>query len=122
MVGEAMKGGRLLAEVFQGRGYMVHPPPSSSQPLTPVASFITAIQLGTPKAMQAFCKAVQQKSPVGSYVLPIPGLDPSSLPPPPLEVGGGDTPKGSNLEVNVIYSRHPPSRSYVCLRCHQKHH
>jgi len=71
-----MKGGRLLAEVFQRRGYTVQPPPCNGQTHTPVASFITAIRLGNPAAMQAFCKAVQQKSPVGSYVMPIPGAAP----------------------------------------------
>ena len=73
MVGEALKGGRLLAEVFTRRGYPVHPAPNPSQTATPIPSFITAIQLGSSEKMQAFCRAVQRKSPVGSYVLPVPG-------------------------------------------------
>lgn len=68
-----MKGGRLLAEVFRNRGYSVYPAPDEAHSKVPVASFITAIQLGCPQAMQIFCQAVQQNSPVGSYVLPVPG-------------------------------------------------
>ena len=69
MVGEAMKGGQLIAYIFSARGYKVHPISDKFLP-----SFITAVELGSPEAMQAFCTAVQTASPVGSYVLPVPGL------------------------------------------------
>lgn len=72
-----MKGGRLLAEIFDKRGYTVYPAPAALQKDIPVPSFITAIQLGSSEKMQAFCRAVQSKSPVGSYVLPVPGALPS---------------------------------------------
>lgn len=74
MVGEALKGGRLLAQVFANRGYQVHPSPDPSETQTPIPSFITAIQLGSPELMQAFCRAVQRNSPVGAYVMPVPGM------------------------------------------------
>jgi cystathionine beta-lyase family protein involved in aluminum resistance len=68
-VGEALKGGRLIARVMASAGFRVVPlDPSRERP-----SFITAIELGSAAAMQAFCTAVQQNSPVGSYILPEPG-------------------------------------------------
>ena len=71
-VGEALKSGRLIAEVFSSRGYTVIPAPGNSGPL----SFITAIKMQTPEAMLDFCKIVQRNSPIGSYVRPEFGVTP----------------------------------------------
>ena len=68
-VGEALKGGRLIAEVFTSQGYNVIPAAGPSDPW----SFITAVEMKSPEAMIAFCRAVQQCCPVGSYVQPVPG-------------------------------------------------
>ena len=70
MVGEALKGGRLAAAVLAADGYRVVPPPGPSTPW----SFITAVELGSRERMAAFCTAVQQCCPVGSYIRPIPGV------------------------------------------------
>ena len=69
MVGEALKGGRLVASVMAAEGFDVVPPPG------PVAThaFITAVQLGSRERMLTFCRAVQRCSPVGSYIQPEPG-------------------------------------------------
>lgn len=69
MVGEALKGGRLIARVMNQEGYKVHTP--SGAPACP--SFITAVEVGSRDRMIAFCKAVQRASPVGSYIEPTPG-------------------------------------------------
>lgn len=70
MVGEALKGGRLIAEVMSRAGYPCTPKPG----LPTTHSFITAVHLGSPAKMTAFCRAVQACCPVGSYIQPIPGL------------------------------------------------
>ena len=67
MVGEAMKGNHLTAYVFDKLGYEVNP-----APLAPRRDVIQAIKLGDPKKIIAFCKAIQQWSPIGSYLEPIP--------------------------------------------------
>ena len=67
MVGEAMKGNHLTAYVFDKLGYEVNP-----APLVPRRDVIQAIKLGDPKKVIAFCKAIQQWSPIGSYLEPIP--------------------------------------------------
>ena len=69
MVGEALKGGRLIAKVMEVEGYRVHLP--TSMPASP--SFITPVEVGSRDRMVAFCKAVQRASPVGSYIEPTPG-------------------------------------------------
>lgn len=69
MVGEALKGGRLIAEVMSRAGY----PCTPMQGLPTTHSFITAVHLGSPAKMTAFCRAVQRCCPVGSYIQPIPG-------------------------------------------------
>ena len=67
MVREALKGNHLTAYVFQQLGYPVNP-----QPMAPRRDVIQAIQLGSPEKLIAFCRAIQQHSPVGSYLDPVP--------------------------------------------------
>ncbi len=67
MVGEAMKGNHLTAYVFNQLGYPVNP-----APFAPRRDVIQAIKLGSPQKLIAFCRAIQQNSPVGSYLDPVP--------------------------------------------------
>ena len=67
MVGEAMKGNHLTAYVFDKLGYPVNP-----LPLEKRRDVIQAIRLGSPEKLIAFCRAIQQYSPVGSYLDPVP--------------------------------------------------
>jgi len=67
--GESLKGGRLVAEVLSREGFSVYPAPGMRETF----SMITAIHLGSREGMEAFCKAVQRMSPVGSYIEPVPG-------------------------------------------------
>ncbi|MBW4507129.1 MAG: methionine gamma-lyase family protein [Scytonematopsis contorta HA4267-MV1] len=67
MVGEAIKGTYLTGYVFDKLGYPVNPPA-----LAPRRDIIQAIKLGSPQKLIAFCKAIQQNSPIGSYLDPIP--------------------------------------------------
>lgn len=67
MVGEAMKGNHLTAYVFDQLGYPVNP-----LPMAPRRDVIQAVKLGAPQKLIAFCRAIQQHSPVGSYLDPVP--------------------------------------------------
>jgi cystathionine beta-lyase family protein involved in aluminum resistance len=67
MVGEAMKGNHLTAYIFDQLGYPVNP-----TPFAPRRDVIQAIKLGSPQKLIAFCRAIQQNSPVGSYLDPVP--------------------------------------------------
>ncbi|XP_075091717.1 uncharacterized protein LOC107775178 isoform X4 [Nicotiana tabacum] len=68
MVGEAIKGSFLIAEVMAARGYKV-------QPLCRVKRHDTvqAVQLGSRERLLSFCEAVQRSSPVSSFIRPVAG-------------------------------------------------
>ncbi|PSB14615.1 aluminum resistance family protein [Phormidesmis priestleyi ULC007] len=68
MVGEAIKGNHLTAYVFEQLGYPVNP-----LPMSPRSDVIQAIKLGSPEKIIAFCRAIQNHSPIGSYLDPVPG-------------------------------------------------
>jgi cystathionine beta-lyase family protein involved in aluminum resistance len=68
MVGEAMKGNHLTAYVFDKLGYPVNP-----LPLAPRRDVIQAIKLGSRAKLIAFCRSIQQNSPIDAYVDPVPG-------------------------------------------------
>ncbi|KAJ0971637.1 hypothetical protein J5N97_019596 [Dioscorea zingiberensis] len=71
MVGEAIKGGMLIAKVMSSKGYEVQP-----FPWGPRHDTVQAVQLGSRERLIAFCEAVQRSSPIGSFVKPTAGFTP----------------------------------------------
>jgi Cystathionine beta-lyase family protein involved in aluminum resistance len=67
MVGEAIKGSHLISYVFNQLGYPVNP-----LPFEPRRDVIQAIELGSADKLIAFCRVIQQYSPIGSYLEPVP--------------------------------------------------
>jgi cystathionine beta-lyase family protein involved in aluminum resistance len=106
MVGEAIKGSHLIAYVFEQLGYPVNP-----LPLEPRRDTIQAVQLGSGEKLIAFCKAIQQHSPVDSYVEPIPGAMPGYA--SQLVMAGGTFIDGSTSE----FSADGPLRSPYIVFC-----
>ncbi|MFM6353884.1 MAG: aminotransferase class I/II-fold pyridoxal phosphate-dependent enzyme [Dolichospermum sp.] len=94
MVGEAMKGTYLTGYVFDKLGYPVNPPP-----LAPRGDVIQAIKLGAAEKLIAFCKAIQQHSPIGSYLEPIPDDMPGYE--SQVVMAGGTFIEGSTLELSA---------------------
>jgi cystathionine beta-lyase family protein involved in aluminum resistance len=94
MVGEAMKGNYLLAATFEHLGYPVNPPTSAPQ-----RDVIQAIQLGSADKLVAFCRAVQQHSPIEAYVDPIPAAMPGYD--SQLVMAGGTFIDGSTSELSA---------------------
>jgi cystathionine beta-lyase family protein involved in aluminum resistance len=68
MVGEAMKGNHLTAYVFDKLGYAVNP-----LPFAPRRDVIQAIKFGSREKIIAFCRSIQQNSPIDAFVDPVPG-------------------------------------------------
>eukprot|EP00960_Hanusia_phi_P033924 750716-Hanusia_phi.AAC.2 len=68
VVGEAIKGATLLADVMSQLGYETNPPIGTSK-----TDIICALKLLNRENLLAFCRAVQRNSPVGSYIVPEPG-------------------------------------------------
>jgi cystathionine beta-lyase family protein involved in aluminum resistance len=94
MVGEAMKGCHLAGYVFQQLGYPVNPLPNA-----PRRDIIQAIQLGSPEKLKAFCLSIQQNSPVGSYLDPVPAEMPGYE--SELVMAGGTFIDGSTSEFSA---------------------
>ncbi len=94
MVGEAVKGSHLIAYVFHQLGYEVNP-----LPLVPRRDTIQGIKLGTPEKLIAFCRAIQQHSPVGSYLDPVPAAMPGYE--SQLVMAGGTFIDGSTSEFSA---------------------
>ncbi|MEM6867088.1 MAG: aminotransferase class I/II-fold pyridoxal phosphate-dependent enzyme [Cyanobacteria bacterium P01_C01_bin.121] len=94
MVGEAMKGNYLIAKTFEALGYKTNPPTSQQQ-----REVIQAVKLGSAEKLVAFCQAVQQHSPIDSYVSPVPadmpGYDDK------LVMAGGSFIDGSTSELSA---------------------
>ncbi len=94
MVGEALKGNALIASTFAQLGYPVNPPANDPQ-----RDVIQAIQLSSPEKLIAFCKAIQQHSPVDSYVEPVPAGMPGYE--SQLVMAGGTFIDGSTSELSA---------------------
>lgn len=94
MVGEAMKGNYLIAATFHELGYPVNPAVDAPQ-----RDVIQAVQLGDPQKLIAFCKAIQQHSPVESYVEPVPAGMPGYE--SDLVMAGGTFIDGSTSELSA---------------------
>lgn len=94
MVGEAMKGNHLTAYVFDQLGYPVNP-----LPFAPRRDVIQAIKLGSAEKVIAFCHAIQQYSPIGSYLSPIPAEMPGYE--SELVMAGGTFIDGSTSEFSA---------------------
>jgi len=94
MVGEAMKGNHLTAYVFDQLGYDVNP-----LPMAPRRDVIQAVKLGSPQKMIAFCRAIQQHSPIGSYLDPVPAEMPGYE--SELVMAGGTFIDGSTSEFSA---------------------
>ncbi|MCS7032042.1 MAG: methionine gamma-lyase family protein [Gloeomargarita sp. SKYG116] len=101
MVGEALKGGLLLAATFSRLGYPVQPAPD--QPRTDT---IQAIQLGDPDILIRFCRILQRLSPVGSYLDPVPAVTPGYE--SQLVMAGGTFIDGSTSEFSADGPLRPP--------------
>ena len=105
-VGEAVKGGRLVARALAAEGCAVTPPPGAPAPFP----FVTAAVLGSEARLVAFCGAVQAASPVGAYVRPTPGPAPGVG--DDVVFGDGTFIDGSTGELSADGPLRPPYAVY----------
>ena len=68
VVASALKGAIFAANLYEPLGYKCVPNATESR-----HDIIQAVELGSEKAMIAFCKGIQAAAPVDSYADPIPG-------------------------------------------------
>jgi cystathionine beta-lyase family protein involved in aluminum resistance len=114
MVGEALKGNYLIAATFAALGYAVKPSPDAAQ-----RDVIQAIQLGRADKLIAFCKAVQQHSPIDAYVEPVPAGMPGYE--SELVMAGGTFIDGSTSELSADGPLREPYIAYCQGGTHWTH-
>ncbi len=114
MVGEAMKGNYLIAKTFEQLGYEVNPPVSATQ-----REVIQSIKLGSPEKLVAFCQAIQQHSPVESYVSPVPAAMPGYE--DSVVMAGGSFIDGSTSELSADGPMREPYTVYCQGGTHWTH-
>ena len=114
MVGEAMKGNYLMAKTFEHLGYEVNPPASATQ-----REVIQAIKLGSAEKLVAFCQAIQQHSPIESYVSPVPAAMPGYE--DKVVMAGGSFIDGSTSELSADGPLREPYTVYCQGGTHWTH-
>jgi cystathionine gamma-lyase len=114
MVGEALKSNYLAARVFANLGYPVNPAPDALQ-----SDIIQAIKLGTADKVIAFCRAIQQASPIDSYVDPVPAVMPGYE--DQVVMAGGTFIEGSTSELSADGPLRSPYVAYFQGGTHWTH-
>ncbi len=114
MVGEALKCNHLAARVFANLGYAVNPAPDALQ-----SDIIQAIKLGSPEKVIALCRAIQQASPIDSYVDPEPAVMPGYE--DRVVMAGGTFIEGSTSELSADGPLREPYVAYFQGGTHWTH-
>ncbi|MBD0308402.1 MAG: methionine gamma-lyase family protein [Microcoleus sp. T1-bin1] len=114
VVGEAKKGNHLTAYVFYKLGYRVNPIPLARR-----RDVIQAIEFNSAQKLIAFCRAVQQNSPVGSYLDPVPSPMPGYE--SQLVMAGGTFIDGSTSEFSADGPLRPPYVAFCQGGSHWTH-
>lgn len=106
VVGQALKGAILAAQVFLDLGYEVSPLPDEAR-----TDIIQAIKLNSREKLEAFCRIVQETSPVDAQVVPIPapmpGYDDQVI------MAGGTFIQGSSIELSADGPLREPYIAYL---------
>lgn len=104
-VTEALKGSLLCACMFDKLGFETYPSLSDER-----SDIIQAIKLNTKEAVVCFCEAIQESSPVDSYVRPIPWDMPGYE--SPVIMAAGTFVQGSSIELSADSPLTPPYIAY----------
>ncbi len=103
---QAVMTAELASAVFTALGYPVSPAPGHLR-----TDLITAITLGNERNMCLFAEAVQENSPVDSYVRPIPGPMPGYT--DPIIMAAGTFVQGSTIEISADGPLREPYTIYL---------
>ena len=106
IVNQAVKGAILAAKVFEELGFEVSP--KYDQPRTDI---IQSIKLKKPDILKAFCKAIQENSPIDSYVSPIPDVVPGYE--DNVIMAAGNFIEGSTIELSADAPLREPFIAYL---------
>lgn len=106
IVSEALKGAVYTSALFQELGYLVSPNFDEKR-----GDIIQSIILGSPEQMVAFCRGLQEKSPVDAHVrpepAPMPGYNDQVI------MAGGTFIQGSSIELSADGPLREPYAIYL---------
>ncbi len=114
MVAEALIGAEIIASTFNELGFKVLPVPGSSR-----NDLIQIVRVGDPKILSIICKSFQEKSPVGSFLDPIPAPMPGYE--NNLVMAGGTFVDGSTSEFSADAPMKPPYDLFIQGGSHRSH-
>ncbi|MFN8672352.1 MAG: methionine gamma-lyase family protein [Candidatus Sericytochromatia bacterium] len=106
IVMQAVKGAILASKVFEDLGFEVSPKYDQKR-----TDIIQSIKFKKPKVLEAFCKAVQENSPVDSYVSPIPDIVPGYE--DNVIMAAGNFIEGSTIELSADGPLRDPYTAYL---------
>ena len=114
MVSEALIGAEIIAAAFSHLGFQVLPASGSIR-----SDLIQVIRIGDPQILQMICRSFQEKSPIGSFLDPVP----SSMPgyENNLVMAGGTFVDGSTSEFSADAPMKPPFDLFVQGGSHRSH-
>ncbi|WP_417168717.1 aminotransferase class I/II-fold pyridoxal phosphate-dependent enzyme [Terrihalobacillus insolitus] len=106
IVGQALKGAILSSKLLKELGFQTSPAPDERR-----TDLIQSVNFATSEQMIAFCQAIQEASPVNSYVKP----HPSSMPGYESEVimAAGTFVQGASIELTADGPIRPPYTVFV---------
>lgn len=106
MVGEAVYGAMLAAEVFRSLGYEVSPTPEE-----PRTDIVQAIKFGSEEVLLNFCRGIQKAAPVDAHYLPVPSPMPGYV--DQVVMAGGTFVQGSSIELSADAPLREPFIGYL---------
>ncbi|MEI8128782.1 MAG: methionine gamma-lyase family protein [bacterium] len=106
IVSDAVKGAILAAKIFEEIGYISTPKFDEKR-----SDIIQTITFNSQKPLEAFCKTVQELSPINSYVTPIPDDIPGYE--DKVIMAGGTFIEGSTIELSADGPIRPPYAVYM---------
>lgn len=106
IVRQAVMSAEFTAAVFELMGFNVSPVPGSQR-----SDLITAVELGSEKNMRLFAEALQNWSPVDSFVTPVPGPMPGYT--DLILMAAGTFVQGSTIELSADGPVRAPYTIYI---------
>ena len=106
VVCDAVKGAVLASKIFEDIGYISTPKYNEKR-----TDLIQTIAFNAPEPLEAFCRTIQELSPVNSYVTPIPDDVPGYE--DKLIMAGGTFIEGSTIELSADGPMRPPYAVYM---------
>ena len=114
MVTEALIGAEIISTTFSDLGFQVFPAAGSMR-----SDLIQVVRIGDPKILQMICSSFQEKSPVGSFLDPIPAPMPGYE--NNLVMAGGTFVDGSTSEFSADAPMKPPYDLFIQGGSHRAH-